>query len=274
MQIARAKCVSRHKTLRVSTRIYVKDSRKPLLYFYEYRCIRFGALAARSRSPAGVKGTVKMAGNVEDLWKKGSEAARHPGRWDRIKHSPMARNNRKPGAVLANVTTMAVEAIPVPVLGAVVDLAMRQAIDYVKTQRSKRKLKSYGSGANLEKEVKHRIKALNVDELDRARMKVHSAIEELNKRLDSLRYLDHQPCDETFRLAKAFHYLDKRLELLEARSRVFEEVGARTQSWCEQIRGTLDQRKIKCDSKVNEIKEWGRRWPETHDDCSKSLCIR
>jgi len=214
-----------------------------------------------------------MPGTTQDLWKKGEEAARNPSRWDRIKHSGFVRRNKKPDAMLKNAVSGALEAMPVPVVASVINAVVDKAVGWAKSKRNQQKVKSYGSGANLEKKVKHNIKKLDLEELDRARAKVRDAVIELNKQLSLSDYAD-SPCDHIFKLSKGMHYLEKRVELLETRAKVFKEVGEDTMKWAAEIRSKLDDKKPKSEAKMTKIEAASKKYPFMHDDCEKSLCIR
>ncbi len=212
-----------------------------------------------------------MSNTIESLWEKGWDAANNPGRWVRVKHSAFARKYKKPDQMLRTAVMGAVQAIPVPVVGTLVDMAVNAAIDQAKSFRLGRKIKSYGSGANLEKEVKHKIKGLNLEELDRARAKVKSSADALNRHLASAKWIDDQNlCEHILDIAQGFHYLDKRLEVLDTRAAVFEKIAQDTREWCKTIRDSIDERKTQCDTQIGKLKNKDRLF---HENCDKKLCI-
>ncbi len=129
-----------------------------------------------------------MAKTLNRMWEIGCEAAYNPSRWVRIKHSASAHRNRKPGAVIKNLTAFGTNFIPIPFVGTLVGEVTNTIIRKQREYRIQSKLKGYKADGNLEKEVKHGIKVLDLEELDRARAKVEKAIEDVKKlvRLSSI----------------------------------------------------------------------------------------
>ena len=213
-----------------------------------------------------------MAKTLQDMWTIGHDAAYNPSRWTRIKHSAFVHRNKKPRKVLKNLAVGLVELIEPPVIGTLVTEAVNTALDKYRDRRIKNKLNGYKNRGDLEKEVKHGIKALDMEELDRARAKVRDALADLNKQLQSLEYIDH-PCQGIFNITKSYSYLDKRVDLLIARATVVEEVARKTGEWAVKMKDEINNKKPRTDKALNDIMKWAKNdW--THEKCDRKMCIK
>lgn len=157
------------------------------------------------------------------------------------------------------------EFIPIPVVGTVVGMAVDAAVS---------KAKSFVSGNNLnnshtlKKEVKHGIKELDIEGLDRARAKVTASIKDLNKQLGKSDYNFH-PCKHIYKCTYSYHYLDRRIAKLEAQAHVMKEMAEKTIQCCEKVREPMANKKLKLDAHLKNVMKL-----QYHDGCDRSYCIK
>jgi len=158
--------------------------------------------------------------------------------------------------------------IPVPLVGGALTFLVDTAIARVKAESNKYKINKYGNGSN-EKQVKHEIKSLNVETLDRSRAKVKSAVEDLNKALSDLDWLmDETICNHRVNVAHKYHYLEKRIDLLDERAAAFEVIGQHARAWAKEQRINLDKSLQDWNRKVAQDQE-----PRYHNNCS-GVCVK
>lgn len=208
-----------------------------------------------------------MPKTYEQLWRKGWENAVAPNFKQSLLHSGFVRRNKKVDAVAKNVTTGFVNFFPLlpPGVGLVIETAVHKAIN--KTKSVSHAYKNLGE-QDLQREVKHNIKELDLEKLDRSRAKVTSAHKDLNKILgEDISF--YSPCTHIVKTSTAYNYLNKRIGILKVQAEVMKELSENTLKWCEQIEKSMESKKSDLDYKLKESANNG-----VHMDCDKRNCIK
>lgn len=169
---------------------------------------------------------------------------------------------KKTGNVTKTVASLAGLAIPIPGISMATDWMVQRVVDKRRASVRKKKQRTYSNAGDLEKEVKHGIKNIDVSELDRARYKVHGQINSLNGLFSTPKFHGTQ-CELAFNLAYRYHRAVRRVELLKVRAQVLQGLAQQIITWCDQLETSLDAKEDRIKKAVEDCLD--------HDpeDCGK-----
>lgn len=206
-----------------------------------------------------------MPKTYAQLWDKGRVEAENSSFRKMLSHSGFVRKNKKPGAIINHSTTVLTSFIPVPVVGTLVGIAVDKAV--TTSKKASHSFKDDGD-LNLKREVKHGIKNLDLDKLDRSRAKVTSAFKDLDK-LVELRGDFISPCQHIIKTSTAFHYLHRRIRKLRLQADTMIKMGEATVQWGNQVENSLTNNQGDLDRHLQVSANHG-----AHVDCDRAYCTR
>lgn len=170
---------------------------------------------------------------------------------------------KKPGNVAKTAASLTGLAIPIPGISMGTDWVVQKVVDEMRASvRRKKKQGAYDGAGDLEKEVKHGIKNIDVSELDRARYKAHAQINSLNGLFSTPTFQCTQ-CEWAFNMAYRYHRAVSRVALLKIRAQVLQGLAQQIITWCDQLETSLDAKEDRIKKAVEECLD--------HDpeDCGK-----
>ena len=226
---------------------------------------------------------VHLQQSARDLQEIGKTVAANPTIGKRVLHSSFLSSHRSAvqskGAfgsyVAAGVqkgVSIALNHIPVPALGGLLDKAWTAACKKI---RSKTHERHVHYPANPGDKVKFELKEIGsqVEDWDRYRWKVAHAVEQYNKVCgEVMQGINKAPCDTWVRVWAKYYYLGSRIgklrESVEAMRAICEEVDGWLDT-VEQAYGASQQQiKAQYDKDVTQLKTM-----QVHDTCSDTKCM-
>lgn len=201
--------------------------------------------------------------SLEQLFHAAKNRAFTPKTQDQARHAvgDKLRKWKKPRDATKAVASGLTAVIPIPGVGLAVDTVIDKAISKVTGKSRARKAEN---AVGLQSQVKHQIKQLNVNDLDRARLKAKEELEAFNKLL-AMTGTDEDLCELSFNLAYRFYRAQARTEILRTQAEVLKQVSEDILQWCDQLDTTLDAKE---QTMENMLKQMYNR----HQNCG-SKCL-
>jgi hypothetical protein len=230
-------------------------------------------------SPAGAPAPLP----ARDLKKIAELVLGNPSVGKRILHSKFLSSHRSgvqsTGAAASYVASgvqkgvsAGLGAIPVPVVGSVIDKAWTAACEALRKHLHAGHI---GGSATPEERVKFELKEIGdtVGDWDRYRWKITHAVEEYNKATKDIQ-LANAPCDTWVRIWVKYLYLEKRVRLLRASVEAVRGVLNQTEAWLATVETSYHTAGKQIESQyVQSVEQLKAGGMQAHEKCSDTKCM-
>lgn len=134
----------------------------------------------------------------------------------------------KGSKVALAVGRAALQLIPIPVVANLASAVEQKLEGFVRGKLHQHRLET---ATSTEDRAKFSIKEMSIEDLDRYRWKVHTAMQEVNEKVPKIKATDKQTCNECFEVAMAIAQAERRIDRLKEAIKGLQDAIDITNQW-------------------------------------------